>query len=71
MDSLKFSLERAGIKPTNEKVDFPAKLLEKSIENEDERSVVLLVDEYDAPLTAVLMIVMNLKIDVRSYLTSI
>ena len=54
MDSLKFSLERAGIKPTNEKVDFPAKLLEKSIENEDERSVVLLVDEYDAPLTAVL-----------------
>ena len=54
MDSLKFSLERAGIKPANEKVDFPAKLLEKSIENEDERSVVLLVDEYDAPLTAVL-----------------
>ena len=54
MDSLKFSLERAGIKPTNEKVDFPAKLLEKSIENEEERSVVLLVDEYDAPLTAVL-----------------
>ena len=54
MDSLKFSLERAGIKPTNEKVDFPAKLLEKSIENEDERAVVLLVDEYDAPLTAVL-----------------
>ena len=54
MDSLKFSLERAGIKPTKEKVDFPAKLLEKSIEKEDERSVVLLVDEYDAPLTAVL-----------------
>ena len=54
MDSLRFSLERAGIEPTKEKVDFPAKLLEKSIENEDERSVVLLVDEYDAPLTAVL-----------------
>ena len=54
MDSLRFSLERAGIEPTKEKVDFPAKLLEKSIENEDERAVVLLVDEYDAPLTAVL-----------------
>ena len=54
MDSLRFSLERAGIEPTEEKVDFPAKLLEKSIENEDERAVVLLVDEYDAPLTAVL-----------------
>ena len=54
MDSLSFSLERAGIEPTKEKVDFPAKLLEKSIENEDERAVVLLVDEYDAPLTAVL-----------------
>ena len=54
MDSLRFSLQRAGIEPTKEKVDFPAKLLEKSIENEDERSVVLLVDEYDAPLTAVL-----------------
>ena len=53
-DSLRFSLERAGIEPTKEKVDFPAKLLEKSIENEDERAVVLLVDEYDAPLTAVL-----------------
>ena len=54
MDAFKLSLEEAGIEPTNEKVDFPAKLLEKSIENEDERSVVLLVDEYDAPLTAVL-----------------
>ena len=54
MDSLRFSLQRAGIEPTKEQVDFPAKLLEKSIENEDERSVVLLVDEYDAPLTAVL-----------------
>ncbi len=54
IDSLRFSLERAGIEPTKEKVDFPAKLLEKSIENEDERAVVLLVDEYDAPLTAVL-----------------
>ena len=54
MDSLRFSLQRAGIEPTKEKVDFPAKLLEKSIENEDERAVVLLVDEYDAPLTAVL-----------------
>ena len=54
MDSLSFSLQRAGIEPTKEKVDFPAKLLEKSIENEDERAVVLLVDEYDAPLTAVL-----------------
>ena len=52
MDSLRFALERAGIEPTKENVDFPAKLLEKSIENEDE--VVLLVDEYDAPLTAVL-----------------
>ncbi len=54
MDSLRFSLQRAGIEPTKEKVDFPAKLLEKSIENEEERAVVLLVDEYDAPLTAVL-----------------
>ena len=54
MDSLRFSLKRAGIEPTKEKVDFPAKLLEKSIENEEERAVVLLVDEYDAPLTAVL-----------------
>ena len=54
MDSLRFSLQRSGIEPTKEKVDFPAKLLEKSIENEDERAVVLLVDEYDAPLTAVL-----------------
>ena len=54
MDSLRFSLQRAGIEPTKEKVDFLAKLLEKSIENEDERAVVLLVDEYDAPLTAVL-----------------
>ena len=54
MDSLRFSLQRAGIEPTKEKVDFPAKLLEKSIENEDEKAVVLLVDEYDAPLTAVL-----------------
>ncbi len=52
MDSLRFALERAGIEPTKEKVDFPAKLLEKSIEKENE--VVLLVDEYDAPLTAVL-----------------
>ena len=52
MDSLRFALERAGIEPTKENVDFPAILLEKSIENEDE--VVLLVDEYDAPLTAVL-----------------
>ena len=54
MDSLRFSLQRAGIEPTKEQVDFPAKLLEKSIENEDDGSVVLLVDEYDAPLTAVL-----------------
>ena len=52
MDSLRFALEKAGIEPTKENVDFPAILLEKSIENEDE--VVLLVDEYDAPLTAVL-----------------
>jgi len=52
MDSLRFALERAGIEPTKENVDFPSILLEKSIENEDE--VVLLVDEYDAPLTAVL-----------------
>ena len=52
MDSLRFSLERAGIEPTKENVDFPAQLLEKSIENEDE--VVLLIDEYDVPLTAVL-----------------
>ena len=52
MDSLRFALERAGIEPTKENVDFPAILLERSIENEDE--VVLLVDEYDAPLTAVL-----------------
>ena len=42
MDSLRFALERAGIEPTKENVDFPAILLEKSIENEDE--VVLLVD---------------------------
>ena len=54
MDSLRFSLQRAGIEPTKEQVDFPAKLLEKSIENEDDGAVVLLVDEYDAPLTAVL-----------------
>ena len=52
MDSLRFALERAGIEPTKENVDFPAILLEKSIENEDE--VVLLVDVCDAPLTAVL-----------------
>ena len=52
MDSLRFALERVGIEPTKENVDFPSILLEKSIENEDE--VVLLVDEYDAPLTAVL-----------------
>ena len=54
MDSLRFSLQRAGIEPTKEQVDFPAKLLEKSIETEDDGAVVLLVDEYDAPLTAVL-----------------
>ena len=54
MDSLRFSLQRAGIEPTKEQVDFPAKLLEKSIENEDDGAVVLLVDEYDATLTAVL-----------------
>ena len=52
IDAFKLSLEEAGIKPANEDLDSPANLLRKSLETENE--VVLLVDEYDAPLTAVL-----------------
>ena len=52
MDAFKLSLEEAGIKTANEDLDSPANLLRKSLETENE--VVLLVDEYDAPLTAVL-----------------
>ena len=52
MDAFKLSLEEAGIEPTKENVDSPANLLKKTLDTESE--VVLLVDEYDAPLTAVL-----------------
>ena len=52
IEAFKLSLEEAGINPTNEYLDSPANLLRKSLETENE--VVLLVDEYDAPLTAVL-----------------
>ena len=52
MDAFKLSLEEAGIEPTKENIDSPAKLLKKTLDTE--REVVLLVDEYDAPLTAVL-----------------
>ena len=52
MDSLRFAFQRAGIEPAKEDVCSPAIFLEKSLKKEDE--VVLLVDEYDAPLTAVL-----------------
>ena len=52
MDAFKLSLEEAGIEPTKENIDSPAKLLKKTLDTESE--VVLLVDEYDAPLTAVL-----------------
>ncbi len=52
MDAFKLSLEEAGIEPTKENIDSPANLLKKTLDTESE--VVLLVDEYDAPLTAVL-----------------
>ena len=52
MDGFKLSLEEAGIEPTKENIDSPANLLKKTLDTESE--VVLLVDEYDAPLTAVL-----------------
>ena len=52
MDAFKLSLEEAGIETTKENIDSPAKLLKKTLDTESE--VVLLVDEYDAPLTAVL-----------------
>ena len=48
MDAFKLSLEEAGIEPTKENIDSPAKLLKKTLDTESE--VVLLVDEYDAPL---------------------
>ena len=52
MDAFKLSLEESGIEPTKENIDSPANLLKKTLDTESE--VVLLVDEYDAPLTAVL-----------------
>ena len=52
IDILKLSMERAGIEPPKENLDAPAKLLEKTLDSENE--IVLLIDEYDAPLTAVL-----------------
>ena len=52
LDAFKLSLEEAGIEPTKENIDSPANLLKKTLDTESE--VVLLVDEYDAPLTAVL-----------------
>ena len=52
MDAFKLSLEEAGIEHTKENIDSPANLLKKTLDTESE--VVLLVDEYDAPLTAVL-----------------
>ena len=52
MDAFKLSLEESGIDPTKENIDSPANLLKKTLDTESE--VVLLVDEYDAPLTAVL-----------------
>ena len=52
IDAFKLSLEEAGIEPTKENIDSPANLLKKTLDTESE--VVLLVDEYDAPLTAVL-----------------
>ena len=52
MDAFKLSLEEAGIEPTKENIDSPANLLKKTLDTESE--VVLLVDEYDAPLTAAL-----------------
>ena len=52
MDAFKLSLEEAGIVPAKEGMDSPANLLKKTLDTESE--VVLLVDEYDAPLTAVL-----------------
>ena len=52
MDAFKLSLEEAGIEPTKENIDSPANMLKKTLDTESE--VVLLVDEYDAPLTAVL-----------------
>ena len=52
IDAFKLSLEESGIEPTKENIDSPANLLKKTLDTESE--VVLLVDEYDAPLTAVL-----------------
>ena len=52
IDAFKLSLEEAGIEPTKENIDSTANLLKKTLDTESE--VVLLVDEYDAPLTAVL-----------------
>ncbi len=51
IEAFRFSLEDAGIEPTKEDIVSPGIFLEKSLKKEDE--VVLLVDEYDAPLTAV------------------
>ena len=52
IEAFRLSLEDAGIEPTKEDIDSPANFLKKALEKENE--VVLLVDEYDAPLTAVL-----------------
>ena len=52
IEAFRLSLEEAGIEPTKEDIDSPANYLKKALEKEKE--VVLLVDEYDAPLTAVL-----------------
>ena len=52
IDTLKISLETGGIEPAKESLDTPAKFLEKTLVNEND--LVLLVDEYDAPLTAAL-----------------
>ena len=52
IEAFRLSLEYTGIEPTKEDIVSPGIFLEKSLKKEDE--VVLLVDEYDAPLTAVL-----------------
>ena len=75
MDAFKLSLEEAGIEPAKENIDSPANMLRKTLETEQD--VVLLVDEYDAPLTAVLndsnefedrrKILSNFYLTVKSY----
>ena len=67
MDAFKLSLEEAGIEPTKENIDSPAKLLKKTLDTESE--VVLLVDEYDAPLTAVLNVSNEFE-DIRKILSN-